>query len=283
LLLHADTIFHSKRARLPAHTIGGNSYDLTELISETSLPQHIQFVWQELNNADNLEQFLASDVYWGELDIRLNPETGRDLILRRDSFEKTPLQKNEAWLTLDYALDRMRYRNKGVLLDLKAGGQVTDRVLDLATTYGFNGLNLWFNGEVEILHERGFRKLAVTHPGAIIQCSVDFLAPLIVNRPEKAKMMLDMFTDWGINRFSVRWQTAQLRRFFDQMDEWGFEVNLDQVADLEAFLQAVLLSPHSITSHFNFSQWSGRKRADNGNQTEAYNNKITTPLLSLPQ
>jgi hypothetical protein len=42
LLLHADTIFQSKRTRLPAHTVGGNTYTLTELISEEALPQHIR-------------------------------------------------------------------------------------------------------------------------------------------------------------------------------------------------------------------------------------------------
>jgi hypothetical protein len=92
-----------------------------------------------------------------------------------------------------------------------------------------------------------------------------------------------MFTKWGINRFSIRWQTTHLRQFFDQMDEWGFEVNLDQVVDLEAFLQAVLLSPHSITSHFNFPKWSyyGRKNADDGHQGGVHST-VMTPLLPLP-
>lgn len=34
LLLHADTIFQSKRTRLPARTVGGNIYALTELITD---------------------------------------------------------------------------------------------------------------------------------------------------------------------------------------------------------------------------------------------------------
>ena len=39
------------------------------------------------------------------------------------------------------------------------------------------------------------------------------------------------------------------------MDQWGFEVNIYNVPDLEAFLQAVLLMPRSITSDFNFPEW----------------------------
>lgn len=255
LLLHADTIFQSKRVRLPAHTISGNEYDLTELISEESLPQHIHFVWQGLNDAITLGQFLASNVYWGELDIRMNPETGCDVILRQDSFRRVPLQQGETWLTLDDALDRLRYRDKGVLLDLKAGGQVIDRVLTLAVTYGFNGPSLWFNGDVEALQERGFRQLAAAHPGSIVQCPIDFLSPLIFNTPLKARAILDRFCGWGVNRFSVEWQTPNLRHLLDQMDRWGFEININNVPDLTAFLQAVLLNPQSITSDFNFPQW----------------------------
>ena len=46
-----------------------------------------------------------------------------------------------------------------------------------------------------------------------------------------------------------------MRHFFDQMDQWGFEVIIYNVPDLEAFLQAVLLLPRSITSDFNFPKW----------------------------
>jgi hypothetical protein len=255
LLLHADTIFQSKRVRLPGHTISGNEYDLTELISKEALPQHIHFVWQGLNDAINLGQFLASNVYWGELDIRMSPTTGCDLILRQDSFRMVPLQQDETWLTLDDALDRLRYRDKGVLLDLKAGGQVIDRVLNLVVTYGFNGPRLWFNGDIEVLQEDGFKRLATAHPGAVVQCPIDFLSPLIFNTPLKARAILDRLRGWSVNRFSLEWQTPNLRHLLDQMDRWGFEININNVPDLAAFLQAVLLSPQSITSDFNFPQW----------------------------
>jgi hypothetical protein len=50
------------------------------------------------------------------------------------------------------------------------------------------------------------------------------------------------------------------------MDQWGFEVNIYDVPDLEAFLQAVLLLPRSITSNFNFPQWHfyGKSALENG-------------------
>ena len=46
-----------------------------------------------------------------------------------------------------------------------------------------------------------------------------------------------------------------MRQLFDQMDRWGFEVNIYNVTDLESFLQAVLLMPHSVTSDYNFPKW----------------------------
>jgi hypothetical protein len=66
LLLHANTIFESKRTKLPTHTVKGKTYDLTELIPERALLKHIQFVWHGVNDEVNLRQFLASDISWGD-------------------------------------------------------------------------------------------------------------------------------------------------------------------------------------------------------------------------
>ncbi len=65
-----------------------------------------------------------------------------------------------------------------------------------------------------------------------------------------------MLTGWGINRFSVGWLTGGKQQVLDQMDRWNLDVNIYDIPDLEAFLQAVLLVPRSITSDFNFPKWN---------------------------
>lgn len=254
LLLHVNTIFESKRTRLPSRMVKGKTYDLTELIPEKELPQHIQFVWHGINEEVNLRQFLASDITWGECDVRMDPMVN-ELILRHDSFVETPLDVDEEWLSLDRLLNRLLKKGKSIKLDLKAGGILVDKVLKLIDSHSFDESRLWFNGNVERLQEQGLRRLARAHTNAILQCPVDFLAPLVSSAPDKAKEILDMFITWGINRFSINWQTQDMRIFFDQMDKWGFEVNIYDVPDLESFLQAVLLMPRSITSDFNFPKW----------------------------
>ncbi|OEU46423.1 MAG: hypothetical protein BA861_10790 [Desulfobacterales bacterium S3730MH5] len=269
LLLHANTIFESKRTKMPRRTVSGKVYDLTDLIPEKSLPERIQFVWHGVNDKANLRQFLASDIHWAEFDIRTDP-VSNDLILRHDSLENTPQQENEDRLILDDLLYRLHKTGKGIKLDLKGGGTLVDRVLDIVDAYSLDESCLWFNAKVERLRESGFRQLADAHPSAVLQCPVSFLAPLILSAPRKAKEILTMFTDWGINRFSISWLTPDIRQFFDQMDQWGFEVNIYDVPDLEAFLQAVLLMPRSITSDFNFPRWYyyGRGSGENGNYYE---------------
>lgn len=275
LLLHANTIFESKRTRLPRYTARGRNYDLTELIPEKALPRNIQFVWHGVNDEANLRQFLASDIRWAECDVHLNP-LGSDLILRHDSFVGSPLLEDETWLGLEDLLARLRERNKAVKLDLKAGGLLVDRVLQLIEQFDFDDSHLWLNGNVERLQEHRFRQLAAAHPKAILQCPVDFLAPLICTAPAKAKDILDLFASWGINRFSISWLTEDIRPFCDQMDQWGFEVNIYNVPDLEAFLQAVLLQPRSITSDFNFPKWHyyGRGSGEEGTHYEYALRKI---------
>jgi hypothetical protein len=41
----------------------------------------------------------------------------------------------------------------------------------------------------------------------------------------------------------------------DDLEERGWEVNVYGVPDLEAFLQAALLLPTSVTADFNFPDW----------------------------
>ena len=52
------------------------------------------------------------------------------------------------------------------------------------------------------------------------------------------------------------------------MERWGFNINLYDVPDLEAFLRAAFMLPRSLTADFNFPAWqyygrgSGKERAD---------------------
>ena len=269
ILLHANTIFESIRTGLPLDSVKGKEYDITELIPEKKLPQHVQFVWHGINDEINLRQFLASDITWGECDVRLNPITN-ELILRHDSFVKDPLNEDEEWFNFDHLLNRLLRTGKSIKIDLKAGGILVDKVLEFVDSSTFDDSRLWFNANVERLHEEGFNKLASAHSNSILQCPVDFLAPLISSAPEKAKEILDMFITWGVNRFSINWQSQDMRTFFEQMDKWGLEVNIYKVPDLESFLQAVLLMPRSVTSDFNFPKWHyyGRGSGEDGDQYE---------------
>lgn len=255
LLLQAGKVFESKRTRMPPKIIRDRAYDITELIPEKSLPRHVQFVWHGVNNEENLQRFSASDVHWAELDVRRDPASGR-LILRHDSFEQSSLQRGERLLTLAACLDRLKEHGRGVKLDLKEDDELVARALELVSTLRFSDSDLWFNGRVEHLREHGFRRIAKTYPTAVIQCPVDFLAPLVISAPKKAKEILDMLGEWGINRFSVSWMMPDRGSVLEQMASWDFEVNIYNVPNLESFLQAVLLLPRSITADFNFPKWN---------------------------
>ncbi|TES91390.1 MAG: HAD family hydrolase [Anaerolineales bacterium] len=255
LLLHANTIFETRRTRVPRGAVRGKEYRLAELIpNEKALPTHVQLAWHGVNDEANLRQFLASDVHWAEMDVRLKP-AGWDVILRHDSFTENPLELDEKWFMLDKALDKIKLFDRAVKIDLKAGGMLLEKVLEMVAEKGLSDESLWFNADIEQLMEQGFKLLASAHPDAIIQCPINFLAPLIVAAPEQAHKTMQMLNDWGINRFSISWEQSHLRDLFDQMDQWGYEVNIYGVSDLENFLQAVLLTPRSVTSDFNFPQW----------------------------
>ena len=265
MLLHADTIFETTKRHLPTSSVSGNQYDLAQLIDEKSLPKNIQLVWHGLNDRANLLQFLASDVQWGEVDVRLDPDSG-NLILRHDSFDRTPLKDQEDLLTLEEVLRPINALGRSIKLDLKEGGPHISRVIDLVGEYGFEASRVWFNASVNELGEKDFKRFATEFPPSVVQCPIDFLAPVIAAFPDDAKRSLDELTSWGINRFSVKWSTLNKRQVLDHLEEWGFEINIYNVPDLESFLKAVLLLPSSVTSDFNFPQWHyfGRGSGENG-------------------
>ncbi len=264
LLLHANTVFLSKRRKLPAGAVSGKLYNITELIEPKALPRHIQFVWHGVNDEANLRHFLSSSIRWAECDLRMDP-TGNEVILRHDSFEETPPDEEEGHLFLNDMLNLIKASDKSIKLDLKGNGVLVDKTLELIRVQRIDDRRVWFNCDVELLKEEGFRKLRKVCPSAIIQCPVDVLAPLLLSDPKKARKWVSMFRDWGINRFSIKWRTAHLRKILDQIDICGFEANIYDVPDLESFLKAVLIRPRSITSDFNFPEWHyfGRGSGEN--------------------
>ncbi len=242
----------------------GNTYDITELIPERTLPRHVQFVWHGVNDEANLRQFATSNVQWAELDVRLDPMK-EHVILRHDSFAKTPAVEGEEFILLDDALDTLLQLGKSVKLDLKENAILLEKVLALLGRHKVESTDLWFNGNVDVLQKEGFAELFAAYPEAIIQCPIDFLAPMIISLPEKTRETLELFGEWGMNRFSLGWKTPGMTGLLNQLDQWDFDVNIYNVPDLESFLRAVLLQPKSITSDFNFPKWHyfGRGSGEN--------------------
>jgi phosphoglycolate phosphatase-like HAD superfamily hydrolase len=251
LFLHAQTLYESRRVTTP-RTVEGSTYDLRSLITERDLPRHVQIVWHGVNDPANLRQFLASPVRWGEVDLRHDPHG--ELVLRHDAFDELTAVVHEHRLQLDDCLDAFRGAGKAAKLDIKDAA-VTDEVLAGVRRSGLDDDDLWFNGSIDTLGEATFRRLSAAHPGAIVQCPVDFLGPLTVAAPGETKQLLHMLTGWGLNRFSISWGNPHVRALLDRLDEWGHAANIYAVPDLEQFLRAALLLPRSITADFNFPEW----------------------------
>ncbi len=252
LFLHADTIFESQRVVTP-RTVRGSSYGLAELVSEEELRRRVQFVWHGVNDEANLRQFLASGVHWAECDVRRDPLDR--LVLRHDSFEKSPWHRAEQPFRLEACLRALRRQQRSVKLDLKEGGEVIERVLGIVAAMDFDQGSLWFNGSIEVLREPGIRRLSEAYPQATISAPVDFLGPLLLAAPALAKDVVATLRSWGVNRWSLDWRTPGIRELMDRLEEAGWEVNVYGVPDLEAFLEASLLLPRSVTADFNFPDW----------------------------
>jgi hypothetical protein len=251
LFLHAPTLYESQRMESP-RTVPGDDYDLRSLIAEADLPLHVQLVWHGVNDSANMRQFLASPVHWGEVDVRYDPQG--ELVLRHDAFEATAAQVHEQQSRLVDCLDAFGRAGRGVKLDLKDAASI-DEVLRHVRRSGLGDDDLWFNGRLDTLGEHSFQHIVAEHPRAVVQCPIDFLGPMAAAAPAEAKQVIEALTRLGVNRFSVSWVSPHVRLLIDRLDDWGYEMNIYAVPDLEQFLRAVLLLPRSITADFNFPEW----------------------------
>lgn len=253
LLLHAGTLFQQRPERIPATAVHGNVYDLTELIPKKALPRHTQLVWRGVSSEVTLKQFLDSNVHWADLSVMANPCSA----VVHVSGEADATRERQSQL-LRECLVELRQHRRGVKVDLKSDRDSNRHLISLLQQAGISSDELWFHAEVEHLGEVACRRLAETHPGAVIEVAVDFLAPLILNGGALAEAVLDRLNDWGVNRFALNWSTPRVRLIQQHMDHWGFETTIYDVRDLESFLQAVLLTPHAICSDLNFPKWQDR-------------------------
>jgi hypothetical protein len=253
LFLHADTIFRSRREPTP-RMVSGSTYGLAKVVDEVELGRRVTLVWHGVNDAHNLRQFRSSEIRWAELDVRRDP-IGR-LVLRHDAFMEWPWDRSEEVVALVDWLEVLRSAGRSVKLDLKEGGDVIDEVLDLVDQFGFSDDELWFNAAIESIGQDGFARIRWERPGAILQCPIEFLTPLVIAAPAFAAEALSMLAGWGLTRVSLDWRTPGVRQVLDAVESLGWEVNLYGIPDLEAFLEAALLLPASVTADFNFPEWN---------------------------
>jgi hypothetical protein len=243
LFLHAETIYESTPT---TPLVGGSLYDLTDLVHPDDLPEHVHLVWHAVNDLGQLDAFLSSPVQWAECDVRRDP-FGR-LVLRDQSFDHVTWSPEEPLLRPDDLVRCLNLHRRSVKLDLKDGPGVVDAVLGLLDDLLVTDDRIWFNAEADRFGEEGFRRLASARPGAVLQTPVDGLAPLLADAPRRARRELERLARWGITRYSVGWSSPHARRVVEQLGDWGYEVNVYAIPDLEAFLQAALLLPRSVTA-----------------------------------
>ena len=250
LLLHADTLFESARSRLPRTTVSGDTYDITELAAD-NLPHHVQFVWRGVKDRISLAKFIDSDIQWCEVDVRHDPVT-EQLVLASEPIDDT-LPVNLT--SLNEILDVLERTERSIKLDIQENGRALDALVDEMRNRKISTDRLWFSANIDELGESGFRKLRRAFPKAVIQCPVDFMAPLILAMPDRARDTLSALSEWGINRVSVKWDNLAKRQTLDSLERWGYEVNIYNVPDLESFLKAALLLPTSLTADFDSPWW----------------------------
>jgi len=246
LLLHADTTFRSRRETLPEPIVSGRAYDLTLLATRARLPRKVQFVWRNVTRREAFEEFVRSNVRWAELPVVRDPADGGAAFSGRGGEV----------LGLDEVLHAAIRAGRSVKLDLPSGGSVLHDVIQRLRLHRVRDENVWFEGRIENLREGGLRAIREAFPRATLQCPVTPIAGLVQDQPDRARAILETCADLGITRFSLSHGEPGFREVLDRLRGWRYEVHVDGIVDLHAFLATVLLLPTSVSADLDFPRWS---------------------------
>jgi hypothetical protein len=244
LLLHADTIFRSRRTKLPPEAVSGTGYRLADIVrSRRDLPSHITFVWHGVNEPGSLRQFLASGIAWGEVDIRSGPNG--EIVCGRESH-------GAGTLSFADALSAVSGAGRNLRIELREKGSLSTRCIDALQEAGWKGNNLWFHCDPEVTGPRAIGALVDAFPTALLQVPGDAVARAIAEGEEHACGAVAAARALGAGRLSFTYKTPHLAETLDFLDRCGMTADIRRETKLDDFLRSVLLMPASVASDFRF-------------------------------
>ncbi len=244
LLLHADTIFRSRRTRLPPEAVSGTGYRLADIVrSRRDLPRHITFVWHGVNDPGTLRQFLASGIAWGEVDIHSGPDG--EIICGRES-------DGPATITFADTLTAVRGAGRHLRIELREGGSLSGRCIDILKGAGCQGEELWFHCDPEVTGSGAIGALVDAFPAALLQVPGDPVARAVAEGEEHACGAVAAARALGAGRLSFTHATPHLADTLDFLDRCGMTADIRRETELDDFLRSVLLMPASVASDFRF-------------------------------
>ncbi|MCH8906236.1 MAG: hypothetical protein IH840_04020 [Candidatus Heimdallarchaeota archaeon] len=114
------------------------------------------------------------------------------------------------------------------------------------------GETVMFDIMFEIFHLEGLTEIKKNFPNTTIITRADFLVPLLTQFPEYVENILKKLDSFGLNEFSISFNTYKKENFIEALEVLGYDLNLRDIYTLDEFLQAILYLPSSLISTFDF-------------------------------
>jgi hypothetical protein len=261
LLLHADTIFKSRRRGESNLAISGKVYDAGRLMASSDIlldPIDFIFDWTD-GDEERLQRFLSSDVGWiGTGVTTLLPSPGGGIFL--------PGKRINPYCFLDL-LRKYRRRLKIYLSGRELHLGNVPRMVRYA---GFDDHEVAFGFNVTDYEQRCPEVLRNVFPHASIDCPADVLlrgAPTEKDG-KTGRPVPREFNVTGIKGVSLDWRIPCSRKIFNRFTSMGHPVHVYNVRSARSFVQAALLRPASITSLFSFGEEGWVRRPGNRDISE---------------
>ncbi|QDU68710.1 hypothetical protein [Engelhardtia mirabilis] len=202
-------------------------------------PAPPEVTWRGVGTREDLDAFLGSTVRWAEIPIRRGGQ-GDVVLAGEDGFQPS----------LDEVLGVLAQCNKGARLRLDSDPRLRARVLRILVQSGFSNQDLRLAAEPLSGASIGFQELADACPGALLECPLDFLGPVLAIDPLAARALVESLTSQGVGRFLLARGGGDRLAVSAALRSWGQRYDVGNIEDLGGLLEVFREGPSGLTTDF---------------------------------
>ncbi|MHC4892370.1 MAG: hypothetical protein ACYTFV_03200 [Planctomycetota bacterium] len=199
--------------------------------------------WEGVATAEDRDAFLGSTVRWCDLPVRAGGPQGVELATCDDDVP----------VDLEELIGVFAQVGKGARFELRGDSSVVSRLIRILVQSGFPQAQTRLLVSADELGPERLSELAAALPAVSLECSLDFIGPLLRVDEVQARTIVERLRQLGVQRGVIRAGVPERERLIATLIGWGLEVDARHVGGLADVLALSDTGIRSIATDFGLS------------------------------